>query len=146
MTATSMTRMFLAALEANDDFYTKYEQAADHMIRVYFSGENLNEIIVYANFSTTSDGTGLVTITNYNLPNFDDKYGAGVLACNEANDEELVKFYLDEDNDVVVQSTLMFNAYGLSTEFSPMYVVQQLMTMALSIDDAYPIFAKAKWS
>ena len=146
MTYTAMKQEFIRTLNRNSDFYRDYEELNEKIVRVVFSGENINEIAVLVNFGVTDSGTQIVNISCYDLFNYDDKYAAGVLACNEANDEGLIKYYIDEDNDVVAQSTLLFNAYGIPSQFSPELVLSQALMVALSVDDEYPIFAKAKWS
>ena len=54
-------------------------------------------------------------------------------------DEEAVKHVPREENK-------LFDAYGLPSRFSPELVLSQALMVALSVDDEYPIFARAKWS
>lgn len=146
MTIQAMKTEFLRALLRNQNCYESHEELSEKIIRVVFSGDNLNEIPVLVSFGVTDSGTQIVNISCYALFNYEDKYAAGILACNQANDEGLIKYYIDEDKDVVAQSTLLFDAYGIPSHFSPELVLSQALMVALSVDDEYPIFARAKWS
>ena len=146
MNIASMKSAFLRTLNRYDDFYSSYEELNEKIVRIVFSGENLNEIPVLVSFGVTDSGTQIVNISCYALFNYEDKYAAGILACNQANDEGMIKYYLDEDKDVVAQCTLLFDAYGIPSQFSPELVLSQALMVGLSVDDEYPIFAKAKWS
>jgi hypothetical protein len=141
-----MKSEFIRTLLRNDEFYRSYEELNEKIVRIVFSGENINEIAVLVSFGVTDSGTQIVNISCYELFNYEDKYAAGILACNQANDEGMIKYYIDEDKDVVAQSTLLFDAYGLPSHFSPELVLSQALMVALSVDDEYPIFARAKWS
>lgn len=146
MTIQAMKSEFIRTLLRNDEFYRSYEELNEKIVRIVFGGENINEIAVLVSFGVTDSGTQIVNISCYELFNYEDKYAAGILACNQANDEGMIKYYIDEDKDVVAQSTLLFDAYGLPSRFSPELVLSQALMVALSVDDEYPIFARAKWS
>lgn len=146
MTDTMMRDLFVDVLNRYDEAYGSYAVMNEKTVKVTFEGDNLSEIDCMVSFSVLSSGTMMVVINNFDLPNFEGNLAAGVLACNEASNEGMVSYYVDEDNDAVAEFTLMYNSFRIPSQFSPEQVLGSVISLAMDVDDAYPIFGKAKWS
>ena len=145
MTASMMKDLFVDVLDKYDDAYSSYAVMNEKTVKVTFAGENLSEIDCMVSFTVLDSGTMMAVINNFDLLNFEDKYAEGVLACNQASNDGMVSYYIDEENDAVAEFTMMFNAFGIPSQFSPEQVLGSVISMAMDVDDAYPIFAKAKF-
>ena len=78
----------------------------------------------------------------YDFPNFSDNYYAGLAACNKLNDDELVKYYIDDEGDAVSSTVLLFNSHNIESGFNPEMVLIAASSMALSADDAYAVLTE----
>ena len=143
MDSVTLRNLFMQTLEEYDQ---SYETRGDSSVSIAFDGDNLDKIEVHVAFVTTEDGTMGAVINCFDLFNFKDKLAEGLMACNQANDDELIKYYLDSDYDVVACSAVTFNAVGVECAFIPELVLTEAMLVALSVDETYPTFAKAKWA
>lgn len=147
MTIAEAKQAFIRTLIENDHLYASFEERNEHTINITFHGENLKDINVSVTCIEAGDDAIVASVTCYDLFNFEDKYSAGLIACNKANEDNMmVKFYIDEDNDVVVKTTLLFNGYGVDAEFNPGVVFTLALQVMLSVEDEYPNFAKAKFN
>ena len=146
MNVPMMKSMFLRAMARDCTLFSDYDDSHESIIRVTYNGDNLSEINVYVSFSLMDDGTMMANVGNYDLPNFSSNLAAGYKACNKANDDEMIKFYIDDDCDAVTQVTLIFNGYGISHDFSAEQVLCAAVQTALAVDSAYPMFQSAKWA
>lgn len=146
MNVPMMKSMFLRAMARDCTLFSDYDDSHENIIRVTYNGDNLSEINVYVSFSVMDDGTMMVNVGNYNLPNFSNNLIAGYKACNKANDDEMIKFYIDDEGDAVTQFTLLFNAYGISDDFSAEQALCAAVQTALAVDSVYPLFQSAKWA
>ena len=140
MTVDMMKRLFVRALQTEDHIFSDYDASDDSTVVVTMNGDNLSTINLYISFNCTDGGSMQVLINNFDLPNFSDNKVAGILTCNKCNDDELVKYYIDDEDDTVVQCVLMYNAYDISSEYSAGQVLIHATTMALSVDEVYPLF------
>ena len=109
-------------------------------------GDNLNDINIYVSVSSLESGAVMATISCYDFPNFSNHYAKGVLACNQLNNDELVRYFIDDEGDAGASLSILFNAYGVPSNFYPEQVLITAAMMALSADDAYAVFEKAKWA
>ena len=146
MTISAAKRAFIQTLIENDFLFASFEERNEHTIKITFRGDNLKEIDILVTILEAGEDSILTSVSCYDLFNFEDKYAAGLVACNKANDDSVVKFYIDEDNDTVVRSTLLFNGYAIDAEFNPGIVLTQALQIKLAVDDEYPNFAKAKFA
>ena len=134
-------------MQSTNCIFDTYEFSNDDMIVLRWrGGDNLNEINIYVSVRTMDSGSILVSMSCYDFSNFSNHYAKGLIACNQLNNDELVKYYIDEEGDAASHTTLLFNAYGVSSSFSPEQVLITASMMALSADDAYAVLEKSKWS
>lgn len=146
MTAENMINMVIQTLKAENKVFNDYDLPRDEMLVLKGEGENINEINIYVSITVVDSGSIVVSINCYDLPNFSNCYEKGLRACNQLNDDELVKYYIDDEYDATANATLIFNGYGISNQFSPQQVLCNATMMALSVDDAYAVLERAKWS
>lgn len=119
----------------------KYTDVKEHVVKVVYTGDNLNSIPVYVFFD--KDGDPLVTFKCWNIANFkEDKRAAGIIACNELNNQyRWVTFYLDKDGDIQAQ----IDAYIDSDTCGD--ICSKLVRRVVNIvDEAYPTFMKVLWA
>ena len=70
------------------------------------------------------------------------KFCSLLLACNKANCRfRWVKFYLDDDNDIVANADVLIDEYTVGEECAG--IVSRIDSI---IDDAYPDFMRAMWA
>ena len=146
MTNELLKSIFIETLKAKNTIFDDFNSPNENTVTLKASGENLDEISIYITFSVMESGAYLISIGCYDLPNFSKHYDIGVKTCNQLNDDELVKYYIDEDGDAVSHTTLLFNAYSVTSDFSAEQVLICATMMATSVDDTYPILEKAKWA
>ncbi|MBQ8001714.1 MAG: YbjN domain-containing protein [Ruminococcus sp.] len=123
-----------------DDHGIKYTDRGEHVVRVAYSGENLNSIPVLVIFD--EDGENMVQFVCFEVASYkQDKLAAGLITCNALNQKyRWVKFYLDDDNDIRVEC----DAY-----VSPGTAGEECMNMVHRVvsitDKAYPTIMKSIW-
>ncbi len=123
-----------------DEHGIKYTNRSEFVVRVVYSGENLNTIPVLVIFD--EDGENMVQFVCFEVASYkQDKLAAGLITCNALNQKyRWVKFYLDDDNDVRVES----DAY-----VSPGTTGEECMNMVRRVvsitDKAYPVIMKSIW-
>ena len=143
MTATLMRELFLETLRRDNQLFDALDDSGEIIRLDWREGDNLEEISIYVSFKVLDNGTEMAHIGCYDLPNFSDRFDKGVRICNQLNDDELVKYYIDDEGDAVTTTTLLFSSCGVTAQFSPELVLAYANTTALSVDDAYPILARA---
>ncbi len=146
MTVETMKNSVISVFNCNSTFFNDYDDSNDTTLVFKASGDNLDDINIYTSFREMDNGAILVSMGCYDLPNFSKQLAVGYATCNQLNDDELVKYYIDDDGDAVAQRTLIFNGYGVSSTFSPEQVLISATMMALSVDDAYAVLERAKWA
>jgi hypothetical protein len=118
----------------------KYEDRDEFLVKVTYSGDNLKSIPVYVFFD--KDGDPLVQFKCWDIANFKEKEAKGILACNEINKQyRWVKFYLDDDADIVASIDAYIDASTCGEEC--LSLVRRVVNIT---DAAYPTFAKAVWA
>ena len=146
MTTARMKELMVGVLEKYDGILTGYEDKNEGTLQLTFAADNLESIDVFVCLSVMDDGAMIASLSCYDLVSFENNYAAGLTVCNKANDDDMVKYYIDEDKDTVVHAIELFNAYGVACDFDPAKVLLRAIMIALAVDEAYPVFAKAKWA
>jgi len=145
MTAERMKTLFVNLMEIrqanNKTIFDSYDQyAMEKGVTLNFGGENLNSISISIMFAVTDGGTPFANISCYDLPSFSGKLFAGYKVCNELNCDELVKYYIDEDDDCVAHGVIVFD----DDNYAPSLLLELATMMALSVDESYPKIMMAK--
>lgn len=122
-----------------DDNDITYDDLDDGLVKIGFGGDNLKSIEVIAMFEEDNPD---VTITSWSIGNFKNNYESGLRVCNEMNKEyKWVKFYLDNDCDVVADISTTVDEYDCGP-----YCVTAIKRLIDIIDMSYPNFMRALWS
>ena len=117
----------------------KFEQLKDYVLKITYTGDNLNSIPIILSFD--EDGDPMISCRCWNIANFKNKEPAGILACNELNTKyRWVKYYIDKDSDVVAELDALIDEYSCG-EFC-LTLVRKMVNI---IDDSYETFMKARW-
>lgn len=91
--------LFMRHMDRND---IKYTDVKENVVKVSYTGDNLQTIPIYVFFD--KDGDPLVSFKCWNIANFKGKEAAGIIKCNELNNHyRWVTFYIDDDADVITQ-------------------------------------------
>ena len=118
----------------------KFSEEKENVIKVVYTGDNLDSIPVYVFFD--KDGDPLVTFKCWNIINFKSNREAAINACNEMNAKfRWIKFYIDDDGDIIAEMDAMIDDATCGKEC--LYLVRRAVSI---IDDAYPTFVKARWA
>lgn len=122
-----------------DDIDITYDDLDDGLVKIGFGGDNAKTIDAIGSFEEDNDD---VEFTSFSIGNFKNNYEAGIRVCNEMNREyRWVKFYLDDDADVVAKISTRVDEYNCGE-----YCTKALMRLVDIIDAAYPNFMRALWS
>ncbi|MBR2461180.1 MAG: YbjN domain-containing protein [Clostridia bacterium] len=123
-----------------DDHGIKYTQQQDNVLKVSYGGDNLDDIHIFVIFD--QDGDPYVQFRCWNIANFKNKKDAAVALCNELNSHyRWVKFYIDDDADVIASIDTMIDSDNCG------FVCHSMVSRLVSIiDGAYPQIAKARWA
>lgn len=118
----------------------KYTEMDNRVVKVVYTGDNLKTIPVYVFFD--ADGAPLISVKCWEIANFkDDKMAGGMIACNMLNKEyRWVKFFLDDDSDVVAQIDAYVDESTCGGEC--LSLVKRMVNI---IDEGYPTFMRAIW-
>ena len=128
---------FCKYMDAND---IKYVEKKDHVIKVTYTGDNLDSIPVFVIFDEDNDP--LVQFKCWDIANFKNNVGKAIEICNSLNAEyRWVKFYVDSDNDIIasIDAVLDINTCGSHC----MTLVRRVVNI---VDEAYPQIARARWA
>ncbi|MBR1781077.1 MAG: YbjN domain-containing protein [Oscillospiraceae bacterium] len=119
----------------------KYTDVRDNVVKVIYTGDNLKTIPVFVFFD--KDGDPLVCFKCWEIANFKGNLmAAGIIACNELNKKyRWVKFYLDDDCDVVAQ----IDAY-IDDETCGQECTNLVKRVVNIVDEGYPVFMRALYS
>ena len=118
----------------------KYTDVSDYVVRVSYSGDNMETIATYVFFD--EDGDDMVQVACSSIANFKDSMAAGLVACNTMNAKyRWVKFYLDKDCDLECTIDVYIDESTCGSEC--LRLVKRVVNI---VDEAYPIFMKARWS
>ena len=119
----------------------KYTDVKENVVKVVYTGDNLKTIPVFVFFD--ADGEPPVSFKCWEIANFkDEKMAGGVIACNQLNKEyRWVKFYLDDDSDVVAQIDAYVDEETCGSECASL--VKRMVNI---VDEGYPTFMRAMWA
>lgn len=126
--------------EYMDENGIKYTERDERIVKVVYNGDNLKSIPVFVFFD--EDGDGLVQLKCWEIANFKGKESKALVVCNELNNKyRWVKFYLDDDADILVSIDAIIDAATCGEEC--MSLVRRVVNIT---DEAYPEIAKALWA
>ena len=118
----------------------KYQQHEKGFLTIGFTLNNIKDLSIILSFDDDNKRAELVS---FSIGEFgQEKYAQGLIACNACNTKyRWSKFYIDDNNHICVRSDAILDEATCGEEC--MEVVQR---MAGIIDDAYPVFMKARWA
>ncbi len=130
--------LFMRYMDRNN---VKYSDVREDVVKVVYTGDNLKSIPVYVFFD--KDGDPLVCFKCWDIAKFkDSKMANGVIACNMLNKKyRWVKFYLDDDNDIIAQIDAYVDEETCGSEC--LNLVKRTVNI---VDEGYEIIAKALWA
>lgn len=130
--------LFMRYMDRNN---VKYTDVREDVVKVVYTGDNLKSIPVYVFFD--KDGDPLVCFKCWDIAKFPDgKIANGVIACNMLNKKyRWVKFYLDDDKDIVAQIDAYVDEETCGSEC--LNLVKRTVNI---VDEGYEIIAKALWA
>jgi len=111
----------------------RYLSLGSNIVRVSYSGENLDSIPILVIFD--DDGDGLVQFACMEIASFkeDKRYAAALMACNRINGKfRWVRFYLDDKRNIRAEADAVVDASGAGT-----ICVEVVRRMVMVIDEAY---------
>ncbi len=143
MTQSEAKLFFIDTLKQEQSIFSTYDDVNESTVSIGFNGQHLEKVNIYITFMPSEEGYCTVTLGCFALPNFSARYQKGLELCNQLNNTEMVKFYLDKEGYVTMYSALSFNSFGVSNEFSPKQILSTASVMALCADRAYPMLQQA---
>ena len=130
------------ALTENDLKFDYVEEYENPMIAIGFGGGDFSYTHVMIHLVFDLDGTSAQIITSPIASVPAEKTAGVLLALNDCNSRfRWVKFHLDEDNDVLAKSDVIFDEQNCADA-----CIEVVMRTASIIDDAYADIMKAVWS
>ena len=111
------------------------------MVSLSFGGGDFSytHVTIHLVFDLDGESAQVVTSPIANAPG--EKTAKMLLVLNECNHKfRWVKFYLDDDNDVVANGDVIFNEQNAGEA-----CIELVMRTASIIDDAYPEIMKGIW-
>ena len=143
MTVENIKKSFIDTFNEKGMLFFNNIEDEDSYVIITRKGNNLDEINIYVGFDLRNDGAIIVTLGFYELHNFTSNRDKGILACNKANCTVGSKFFIDDDDDAITISKMLFDAYTIKTGFSAEMVLLLAFEIAMDVDEVYPIFADA---
>lgn len=129
----------LAEQGLNFDHVDEFENP---MIVLNFGGGDFSYTHVAIHVVFDLDGTSVQVITSPIASAPAEKTSTVLFALNECNRKfRWVKFYLDDDNDVIADTDMLFDEQNIGEA-----VIEIVMRTANIIDEAYADIMKAVWS
>ena len=124
--------LFMRFMDRNN---IKYTDVKENVVKVVYTGDNLKTIPVFVFFD--ADGDPIVSFKCWEIANFkDEKMAGGIVACNQLNNKyRWVKFYLDDDCDVVAQIDAYIDEETCGNECTSL--VKRMVNI---VDEGYPTF------
>ena len=120
----------------------KYVELDDYTLRVTYSCENISDVSVYIRFD--KGGSNTVTLQAFNIANFDgnsEKRFKGLVVCNALNQKlRWVKFYMDDDFDMVAECDAIVDAETVGEECFTL-----ILKIVHLVDESYPAIMNALW-
>ena len=124
-----------------DEHKLPYREIDDSVIEIHQGSKNLQSVRIVVGFNEPTDCHPWLKC--YALGHFDDdKYAAALMACNDANNQfRWVRFYVDDDHDVVAETDAIVSEDSVFDE-----IVELIARMIRIVDDACPAFMKVRWA
>ncbi|MBQ1233326.1 MAG: YbjN domain-containing protein [Clostridia bacterium] len=123
-----------------DEKGVKYTEREENVIKVVYSGDNMDSIPVFVIFDEDNDP--LVQLKCWDVQNFKNNEASALMVCNSLNYKyRWVKFYLDKDSDIVVSIDAMIDQDTCGEEC--LSLVRRLVNIT---DEAFPEIARARWA
>lgn len=142
-TAQEQAYRFEQALIAHELKYDKVEASIDRpMFAINFGGGDFsfNHVRINVLFDTDGNSVQLVTGTVVRIPK--DKTAQALITCNRCNKRfRWVKFYIDDDNDLIVEADGIIDEMTVGEE-----CIELLFRTVSILDDSYGDFMKAIWA
>ncbi len=130
-------QLFVNHMNANG---IKYTEENERVIKVAYGGDNMDSIAVYVFFD--KDGEPMIQCKSWNILNFKNNVDKGIVVCNQLNAKyRWVKFYIDDDSDVICELDAMIDEETCGNEC--LTLVRRIVSI---VDEAYPVLAKARWA
>lgn len=121
------------------DYIEEYDNP---MVALGFGGGDFSFTHVVVHLVFDLDGTSAQIVTSPIAGVPVEKTAQVLLTLNECNNKfRWVKFYLDEDNDIIANGDVMFDEQNTAET-----CIEMIMRTANIIDDAYADLMKAVWS
>ena len=135
----NMSNYKQTAMQFLSDNGVRFTDLGENVLRVVYNGENAGSISILVAFD--EDGDEIVEFGCMKVMNMKGKEPGAILVCNELNKYyRWVKFYIDDDGDIICKSDAYIDVFNCGK------VCQNMLTrMASIIDEAFPILAKAKF-
>ena len=118
-----------------------HNRISDSVIEVYDRRENTGSLRIIIGFPDDDDRHPYVKC--YELGIFpEEKVTAALEMCNRANNRySFVKFHIDGDNEVVAEIDALVTENNVCDK-----IFDAIFRMAEVVNDAFPSFAKVRWS
>ena len=95
----------------------RYEDVRVHVLKISYNGENLTSIPIFLYFD--EEGDPIISVKCWNIINFANHTELGIAVCNELNEKyRWVKFYIDDDKDVVCSVDAYIDEVNCGSECS----------------------------
>lgn len=118
----------------------KYVDRDEDAVDISFNGKNASSIRVTVRFS--KDNEGYVHFFNMTIGSFKDKEAEAMKQCNAMNMKyRWVKFYVDNDSDVIVDADAIVDLGSVGKE-----CLEIVIRTVKIIDDVYPEFMRLRWA
>lgn len=129
-------QIFMRGLQEKRIAFTDFNE---RQVRIVYTGNNLKSIPIHISFDEDDDRD--CELFCLEIANFNDKVGEGLVLCNSLNEQyRWVRFYLDDDNDLVVAADGDFSENFVCDD--NLVNIQRLVN---AIDLAYPQIAQELW-
>ena len=117
----------------------KYVNRDEDAVDITFTGKEASSIRVTVRFS--DDDTGYVHFFNMTIGSFKDKFADALIMCNNMNKKyRWVKFYIDDDEDVIVDSDAIVDLGTVGPE-----CLEIVIRTVRIVDSVYPDFMRIRW-
>ena len=137
-----MANKFESTLQQRGLKYERREGLDRPAFVLNFGGGDFQYSHVAIHVIFDSNGESAQFITSPIVSVSADKTASLLLACNKMNCRfRWVKFYLDEDNDLVANADVLIDEYTAGEECAGI-----VTRIASIVDDAYPEFMRAMWA
>ena len=118
-----------------------YNELDSSVIEVFDKKENIGSVRIVIGFNNDDDNRPWFKC--YELGKFPkEKTAAALIACNNANKQyRWIRFYLDEENDVIAEADAVVSEDSVFNE-----TVELIIRMSGIVDSVYPSFMQARWA